>query len=204
MCKTIVWDWNGTLLNDVQASLDSLNAILRTHNLPRLSLADYRAQFVYPVPAFYHHLGLEPDPESWVSIAEVYHLRFCISPKLRPHLQARETLQACRARGYRLMILSALEQNLLFDQVRESDLLDLFDAVIGSDNVNGSSKQNKARSLNLPAGTLLVGDTLHDAEVAKALGWHAILVNHGHQDDARLSQACVPIIQSLPELLTYL
>ena len=101
-------------------------------------------------------------------------------------------------------ILSACEQQLLDTQVAEQGLSDTFVAVQGTDNLDGRAKLDVGRRLMArlaaPGACLLVGDTLHDAEVASALGCACALVACGHQNRARLSQAGCPVFDSLAAL----
>ena len=62
MYRCIVWDWNGTLLNDVQAAFSAMNAMLSRRGLPLMeSLAQYRELFTFPVRQYYAAAGLDLD-----------------------------------------------------------------------------------------------------------------------------------------------
>lgn len=197
--RLIVWDWNGTLLDDVLASLDALNAILRTHRLPETTQEAYVKAFTFPVSDYYRHLGIDVNHVDWVSISEVFHLRFLISKHLQLHSDAKAALEVCRSQGCQQIILSAMAQELLEQQVAEHDLTKYFDRIIGSDNLHGISKESVAKALHLPTHAIMVGDTLHDAKVAEVVGCKVILVARGHQSAARLATAGVPVVNSLME-----
>lgn len=196
--RTVVWDFNGTLLDDVHACLDALNAILRGNRLPPLSAEDYRARFRFPVAEFYRELGMVPATRyDWEALGESFHMRYLFSRHLGLQPGAREALTALRAAGIRQGVLSALEQGLLEMQLRQFGLTPYFDFIRGSRNYDGASKEAAARDLPLEGPTLLVGDTLHDAEVARAMGWDCLLCSAGHQNAERLATAGFPIIPSL-------
>lgn len=58
--KYIVWDWNGTLLDDLDVCLKSINTILEKYKLPKLkSVKEYREKFVFPVINYYKAIGLD-------------------------------------------------------------------------------------------------------------------------------------------------
>lgn len=196
--RTIVWDFNGTLLDDVRACLDALNAILRANRLPPLTAEDYRARFRFPVADFYRELGMVPaTPFDWEALGESFHMRYLFSRHLRLQDGAREALLAFRAAGLRQGILSALEQGILEMQLRQFGLTPHLDFIRGSRNYDGASKEDAARGLNLQGPVLLVGDTLHDAEVARSQGWDCILCSAGHQNADRLATSGFPVIPTL-------
>ena len=195
---TIVWDFNGTLLDDVRACLDALNVILRANRISPLTAEDYRARFRFPVADFYRELGMVPaTPFDWEALGESFHMRYLFSPHLRLQEGAREALLAFRAAGLRQGILSALEQGILEMQLRQFGLTPHLDFIRGSRNYDGASKEDAARGLNLQGPVLLVGDTLHDAEVARSQGWDCILCSAGHQNADRLAAAGFPVIPTL-------
>lgn len=201
----LVWDFNGTLLDDVQACLDALNALLRPRGLTPLTRDDYRRTFRFPVADFYRGLGMAPtDPFDWDALAESFHMRYLFSKTLALQPGAAEAVATFRAAGIRQGVLSALEQGLLEIQLRQFGLADAMDFVCGSRNLDGASKEAAARALSLQGPVLLIGDTLHDAEVARSQGWDCILCSAGHQTEARLRTAGFPIIptlRALPEIV---
>ena len=196
--RTIVWDFNGTLLDDVRACLDALNVILRANRISPLTAEDYRARFRFPVADFYRELGMVPaTPFDWEALGESFHMRYLFSRHLRLQEGAREALLAFRAAGLRQGILSALEQGILEMQLRQFGLTPHLDFIRGSRNYDGASKEDAARGLNLQGPVLLVGDTLHDAEVARSQGWDCILCSAGHQNADRLATSGFPVIPTL-------
>ena len=147
---TIVWDFNGTLLDDVRACLDALNSFLRARNLPQLSREDYRRRFGFPVADFYHALGMDfATPFDWESLGESFHMRYLFSPHLGLQPGAAETVRALHARGIRQGVLSALEQGLLEVQLAQFGLAGAMDFIRGSRNYEGASKEAAADALRL-------------------------------------------------------
>ncbi|MEG2063150.1 MAG: HAD hydrolase-like protein [Kiritimatiellia bacterium] len=201
----IVWDFNGTLLNDVETCLDALNVILRQRELQPLNLVEYRQRFTFPVSTFYQNLHIETmEDVHWEALAESFHMRYIFSRKLVLQPGAADVVKIFKTLGIRQGVLSALEQELLETQLQQFGLFESMDFVCGSKNYNGASKTEAARALGLGNHVLLVGDTLHDAEVAASQGWKCILFSEGHQVRERLLVAGVPVIDTLarlPELL---
>jgi phosphoglycolate phosphatase len=99
-------------------------------------------------------------------------------------------------------VLSALRQDLLENALERNGLREFFDLVYGVDNLDGASKLDRGRELIAALGpdaqdAVLIGDTLHDAEVAKALGIDCVLVSCGHQTPERLAAAGCKVVPSI-------
>ncbi|MBO7654548.1 MAG: HAD family hydrolase [Kiritimatiellae bacterium] len=192
--RHIIWDWNGTLLDDVDAALNAINRMLQARGLPTLGLTRYRDIFGFPVRDFYRKAGFVLEREDWDAMAEEFHRLFLSEPAIRLHRHARETLQHIRDLGIPQSILSASEQSILTGMLRDYDLVPFFTHICGVDNLNGASKlelgETLVRRIQLPPETILmIGDTLHDAEVARALGIRCLLIASGHQSAERLATA---------------
>ena len=200
----IIWDWNGTLLNDVDASVTALNRMLVERGLPTIGRDDYRARFGFPVRPLYSQLGMDPDRE-WEKICIDFHAYLAAAPQgLRPDTVA--ALSLARENGLGQSILSALRQDLLLRDTAKAGVQDFFDAIYGVDNLDGATKLSRGRDLlahlaqtDKPARLFFIGDTLHDAEVGTALGATPILVDGGHQTADRLAAAGCPVAASLVE-----
>jgi phosphoglycolate phosphatase len=202
---TLVWDFNGTLLDDLQACLDALNVLLKSRQLTPVTRDYYRSHFGFPVINFYESLGLIPkDAEDWENIGESFHMRYLFSKHLKLQPFAAEAVAAIHALGIRQGVLSALEQGLLELQLSQFGLASQMDFIRGSRSYDGASKVGAAASLQLKGPVVLIGDTEHDAEVAKAQGWHCVLCSAGHHTAERLKQWGFPVIPTLHDLLPYL
>jgi len=201
--KHIIWDWNGTLLNDVDTSINAVNRLLSDARLPVLTRAAYLECFGFPMRDFYHRVGFpaEIPAGQWKSMVHIYHEIFNAGcPGIFP--DARATLERLRDAGLSQFVLSALHQPLLLKTIHEYSVAPFFTRVCGADDLNGNSKLEKGRQLlrdiGLPPNEiLLVGDTLHDAHVGLELGVQCALVSRGHQNATRLAAANVPVFPDL-------
>ena len=72
MYKTIIWDWNGTLLNDLDLSVDSVNILLKERNLPTLTVEKYKDIFGFPVIDYYVKAGFDFEKEPFEIPAKQY------------------------------------------------------------------------------------------------------------------------------------
>jgi len=189
---TVIWDFNGTLIDDVGPVVQSVNKQLEARGLPALSLERYRDVFGFPVADYYRTIGLDPDAESIDSLSEEFHTAYV--PMLMDcplHDGVVEGLEAFRDAGVRQFVLSAMEEEALRAVVGRLGIAEFFEAVYGLGDLNADSKVSRGRELLRdhriePRGAVMIGDTDHDAEVAEALGLGIVLVAGGHQSESRL------------------
>lgn len=204
--KNVVWDWNGTLLDDVEAGVNTLNDMLGRRGMPLLSVQNYRDLFGFPVEDFYRKVGFDLVGESMhelsVDFVETYE-RFGQQVDLNP--QAGAVLEGLQQRGVRQYILSALREDLLQKMIGDLSIGKYFERACGSGDIYASGKIERGRRMLAtcrirPEETLMVGDTVHDAEVAHALGFDCMLFAGGHNSERRLREEA-PVIHQMDELL---
>ena len=205
----MVWDWNGTLLDDTLASVNAINTLLARRGRAPLDIARYREVFGFPVIDFYRAIGFPLEREDWDGLAREFHDQFLAEPSLGLQEGARETLAWVRGRGLPQSVLSASEHGILTRMLDGFGIRAYFTDVFGAANLHGHSKaalgQNLLRKLALrPEEVLIIGDTLHDAEVAHGLGIPCALIAHGHQSARRLAQSGLPVLPDLPALRDWL
>ena len=188
----IIWDWNGTLLDDTSACVGALNEMLAERGREPLTLEYFRDHFAFPARRFYAFIGLDVPDSEWQAHAREYHERYARQPGIRLNDEARAALERVRASGARQVVLSALHQRLLEADLARYGIREYFDRVVGSDNFDGASKLERGRELLAQLGEgryVLIGDSLHDLEVATALGIECVLVATGGHSYARLAAA---------------
>ena len=206
MNSHIIWDWNGTILNDVTHAVDVMNALLLKHDLPVLDVPRYRKLFRFPVRAYYQDLGFSDEHEEFLEVANGFiegfeaGIRDC---DLRGSVRA--TLEDLKGRGASQSILSAAKQHSLRQQVEHHGIGHFFDDVLGLDNHYAAGKTEVGlawvqEGRHPVEDTVFVGDTCHDFEVAQAMGVSCILVADGHQSRERLEECGCPIIDSIEAL----
>lgn len=199
----IIWDWNGTLLDDAWLCVEVMNGILRQRNLPPISLAIYRSIFDFPVKDYYLKLGFdfnrEPFEKVGMEFMVLYNQR---QTECNLHPEVRHLLPYCQLKGYRQCILSAREESELVAETEILEVRPFFDLVRGLDDHYAHGKTDVGfrliQDLGIPKQELIfVGDTLHDAEVASEIGIDCILIPNGHHSEERIRSAGVPVFLSL-------
>ena len=204
--STIVWDWNGTLLDDVPVCVEVENRLLARRGLPLLTVERYREIFTFPVEAYYRAAGLDLEKESFPALAEEYvtgYNRAALGCGLYPG--AAQALERLRQAGWRQIIVSASEKGALAEQVENCGLSGCFEAVLGVGDVLAAGKSGLAgaylrREGIAPEEAVFVGDTLHDWEVAEALGCRCLLIAGGHQSRARLAESGAEILEEIAQV----
>ncbi len=198
--KRIFWDWNGTLLDDTAAALATLNRMLAKRGAPPISMEFYRENFAFPVKPFYTAIGMVLDGENWDDLAREYHDVYARRPK-RLNPGARAALEAAKRAGAAQCIISALRQDFLDADTSKYGVRGFFDHVFGVDNLDGSSKISRAKQLKelCPRDDIvLIGDSLHDREVAGELGVKCVLCSQGSHAHHRL-EAVAPTASTLAQ-----
>ena len=209
----VFWDWNGTLLDDTQAALDTLNIMLARRGGRPIAMDSYRDHFAFPVKPFYKSIGVCLENEDWDALAREYHDVYAEQPK-RLNPEAVAALERTKSAGARQSVISALRQDLLESALGEFGVRAYFDYVYGVDNLDGQSKLSRARELLSAVQTssssvasakedqtiVLIGDALHDKEVADAIGVRCVLCAQGSHAAWRL-RAVAPTGETLLEAL---
>ena len=206
----ILWDWNGTLLDDTATCVDVVNEILVQYGTPPITRTYYLEHFDFPVARFYEGLGFDFNHTDYAHLARDYIARYRqrqMACSLRPHVS--EVLTHIQAQGLEQSILSAYQTDLLREVVSHFDLGHHFTYVQGLDNFHAASKVEAGatllRQLDWPRHqVLLVGDTTHDSHVAESLDIDCILLSGGHQHIDRIQTCGVPVLNSLQALPDYL
>ena len=125
----ILWDWNGTLLDDTEAALAALNLMIEKRGGRPMTMAFYRDNFAFPVRPFYDKIGIVAhDEDEWNAIAREYHDTYARQPKSL-NARALAALEAARAAGCRQSIISALRQDLLEADVARYGVARYFERV---------------------------------------------------------------------------
>ncbi|MGE5681043.1 MAG: HAD family hydrolase [Bacillota bacterium] len=194
--RHIIWDWNGTIFNDVELSVDLINSLLRQYQLKTVSLSEYRNIFTIPVREYYEKIGFDFSRDSFEVIGKLWMDEY-ERRKFECDLYEgiRDVFEKINSLNIRQSILSAYSQHTLDEMVRHYNLQKYFDNVAGLDNIYAASKLHLGVDLIKRVGckpeeVLLIGDTLHDLEVATAIGANCALLTCGHQSKEKFSSYC--------------
>jgi phosphoglycolate phosphatase len=204
----IFWDWNGTLLDDAETCLTTMNNMLKKRNMPGISIDFYRNAFGFPVKDYYRKVGFDFVQENFealsVEFMDGYHSSLVQTPLVKG---AEEVLQYFLNAGKNNIIISAMQQDMLIKSVEITGLTAYFSDILGIDNIYAASKSKMASRFVTekdvsPETILFIGDTVHDFEVAQEIGCRCILIADGHQAEDRLKNTGAEVFGSILDLLT--
>jgi len=205
--RHIIWDWNGTLLDDAWLCVEVCNEMLSARGKRAMTLEQYQANFDFPVKDFYPKAGFDFAVEPFEVLAREYVDKYNsrrFECKLRENALA--VLNSIADRGLSQSLLSAYHKARLDEAVDFFDIRRFFTEVIGLQDHHAVGKVEEGRLLIeksgfRPAEILLIGDTVHDYEVAEAVGIDCILIPSGHNSKERLESCGVMVMDSLAKLL---
>ncbi len=206
----IVWDWNGTLFNDVTLCVDIINEMLKKRNLKQLNLNDYKEKFDFPVKDYYKKVGFDYSIESFELVGtefiDIYNKR---RYECDLHTKVKDIIVELSNLGIKQYVLSARQQSHLIEELKHYKIYDYFEEIIGLNNHYAEGKIENAKAfinsnkIN-PNTILLIGDTTHDFEVAKTIGINCALISNGHQVNYKLVNTGTKIYNELIDAFNYL
>lgn len=204
---SIIWDWNGTLLDDLDYCISTINVLLKKRKLPLLNRNTYKDIFSFPVKNYYQAIGFDFEKEDFEIPAQEFidiYNRDVKSCALHP--SATEVLAFFQNRGIRQFVLSAMKHNMLKETLKHQNIFHFFEGVAGLNDHYAVSKIERGEQLITEFGikktnTWMIGDTIHDFEVAEKLGLKCILIADGHQSAERLKSTNSKLAESLEQLI---
>lgn len=204
--KYIVWDWNGTLFDDIDICMVALNGLLEEYHLPLVDKEAYRKVFRFPVIDYYQDVGFDFSKTPFDVLAKQYmDVYFPGSLSCELFADVRETLRYFQELGLKQFIISASRIDHLHLQLDQYDILPYFTDILGLDNIRAGSKIDIAKQwINDnqidPSEVLFIGDSVHDSEVAKACGCDCTLISRGHQNKEKLEKTGCDVKDSISQL----
>ena len=208
MKKVLIWDFNGTIIDDVDYCIEIENKMLRDRNMDFISTYEqYRRDFCFPVIDYYYKIGYTFEEESYADISDEFNDMYNAGFDTLQLMDGfEELIQQAKKDGYENVILSASRQDFLDDQCRRLGIDHYFDEILGIDNNLGGSKIDMAlkwmETADVhPDDCRYIGDTLHDMETALALGINDFtLISCGHQSYEILREKTPNVVHTLKEV----
>ena len=185
MVRNIIFDWSGTLVDDLAAVWTSTNFTIEKSGFPAITLEQFRADFSIPYDLFYERVtpGVSMDLlEKWYM--ESYRIE---QKKIKPLYYAYEFFDYCKAHKLKTLLLSTIHPDHYKVQ---SELIRLdFDI----EYVRVMDKRRKIldilRENQLSAEeTIFIGDMQHDVETAKLGGIGSCAVLTGYNKREQLEE----------------
>lgn len=205
----IIWDFNGTILDDVKTGIDAVNTMLQKRNIPIIpDIRAYHELFGFPVKDYYKRLGFDFEKESYDTLSVEWvdlYMKNVVSAPLNTGIK--EALNKFASFGIPQIILSATEAGMLEKQLNMLCIREYFDSVFGLDNIHAGGKTHLCEVIKekyRPTKALVIGDTTHDFETSLKLDADCILFSGGHMKKALLLQCGCPVIDNISDIFLYL
>lgn len=205
----VIWDWNGTLLDDVSASLRSVNDMLARREMPPITIERYRECIGVPIRCFYEQV-FDIENEDYPSLLKEYNdgYEYYVSLDCGVAKGAVGLLEKISKSGAKQIIVSSCEKSQLVAAVVKAGVADYFDAILGADDFFATSKVDRAKeyiakNYSFAPSVIAVGDLLHDLELACSVGADCVLVESGHEDTNRLHSSNAMIAADIAHIEKY-
>lgn len=208
MIKTILWDFNGTVMDDMGASAGAVNAMLQKRRLPLISEEWYTLNLIMPLEAFYESVGFDMQKERIEIVSEEFQQECKKFPRpVFPEVLA--ALEQFQKEGYRQLLFSSLHHDILIRQAKERGIADYFEGIVGrQDRSLGGKEAAVSAYLKehhiLPEQVLVVGDLTTDADMARYVGSPCALICKGHQHRRILEKTDAYVLDSAAEIAALL
>lgn len=204
----VLWDWNGTLVDDADVALNSVNDMLARRNMPSIDKRYYLQNCAFPIIRFYEKifdLNKVPFEDLIKEFNEGYHMHILSSGLMRG---AGIVLENLKRQNAAQVIISASAQKELVTFTERFNVESFFSEVLGADDYYAQSKTQRAVSFisenNIdPKNAVVIGDTVHDYETAKAIGAECILIGNGHQCREELERCGKIVLDDITEVDLY-
>lgn len=204
--KYIFFDFNGTILDDVDLCLNLLNEMLENKKLAKVSKEKYLEIFTFPIIEYYKKAGFTFNGYTFEELASYFIKKYQpASLKCQIYDGLLDLLKYLKEQGYNLVVLSASRIDNLKEQLDYLNLTDFFKDILGTSDIYAKTKQGvlldylETNKID-PSACLFIGDTLHDYEIAKSINAISYLVSFGHQSKKRLMKVTENVFDSYQEI----
>ena len=198
----LVWDWNGTLLDDLTLVVSSTNSAFAAAGGRSVDSDEHRRTFRRPVAEFYAEiLGRAVDAEEFGRLDRIFHDAYRLG--LTTTSLAADAMAAIRSWAGSQSLLSMWFHEELVPALETYGLTGVFTRVdglrtqIGGDLKAGHLAQHLAELGLAGDDAVLIGDSLDDAAAAEAVGAGVVLYTGGFTHPARLRASGLPVADTL-------
>lgn len=209
--KYVLWDWNGTLIQDVPLTVLVTSYMLRSRNKLPITMDVYRNVFNGVLKDAYSQFGFDLEKESpsdlSMEFARIYVDKFLNTDT---HLTcymangAVNLLSSIKSAGYCQLLLTASNNAIVHMLLDRFNIRDYFVQVLAQTDFSGIKTDNAERWMYQngidPTQVLLIGDTAYDAHVAQELKCDCVLISNGHQARTALVKEGVPVFTSFADI----
>lgn len=209
--KLLIWDWNGTLLDDMDFTYEIENQMLRERGMNCIPDKEfYLNNFGFPIIEYYVKLGYDFNRYPYDELAAEFHEIYTAGyKKCMLKEGTRNVLERINEMGISQTILSASKQERLNEQVSYYGICHYFQELLGLTDDFAHSKIDRAKDYIQSKGinvkdVLFIGDTDHDFAAASSVGCRCVLISGGHQAKCVLEKCGVPVLDSIMDIPAFI
>lgn len=207
--SAVIWDWNGTLLNDAPASLAAVNHIFGKMGVPLITESQYKEALDTPISKFYERFLDLGKVDTDLLSKQFYDYLDLHEDEIGLQPGAKETLRRLNEAGTKQYILSAAWNDDILPLLEKYSIEAYIDGVFGASDREIGSKLERAVEMAHKysfggRSACLVGDTYHDFECAKAIDADCLLISCGHQNVEKISRSGLPVYPTFAEMSEHL
>lgn len=202
--SNVVWDFNGTLMDDVGISILTVNDMLEKRGMPLTDKKEYFEKIEMPIIRYYEKMfdfNVTSLSELTREFQEGYD-RYLDSASIADG--AVGLLERLKENGVEQVIISSFPTEKIKKICEKKGIISYFSAILGADDIKAESKVQRGKaymnSLSEGAKVVAIGDLLHDYEMAEAMGADCVLYAGGHQSKKDLSSVGVPVAETMAEI----
>ncbi len=202
---TIIWDFNGTLVDDVYAALGAVNDMLTRRNQNIITIDEYYKAVDTPIWKFYQQVFI-PDTITPEEAIKEFDSGYEKHLKQEPLMEgAADVLSYLSSLNKRQLVVSASHIEKVSARLEALGIIGYFQKVLALTDYNAGDKTFLAQQyfsdngIN-PEEVVVIGDCVADWQMAKALYCDCILNTKGHQSRREFAVSDAVIIDSLTEL----
>lgn len=204
--KHLVWDWNGTLLDDLPVVVEAVSQSIGRFGLDPITADDYRDHYTRPVRHFYDNLfGRSVEDDEWEHLNATFHdVYFDLAAEVGLTSGALEAMELLDEAGWGQSLLSMSPHDWLTRIVDRLQLTHRLALVDGLTEVTGGLKaghmEQHLRMLGIDGESVVaIGDTPDDAAAAAHVGAGVVLFHGGSHHIEVLEAEGVPVAETLVE-----
>lgn len=207
--QLVIWDWNGTIIDDINTALLSVNDILLKRGMPTINLQQYYSYMDAPIIKFYENL-FDLSKVDFNIIAKEFSNGY---DKHLPQNPIKEdtlnTLKFLQNKSIKQVIVSASHTDKIKGLVKKYNIDTYFNLISGASDHLAQSKIARGKavinSFSIPpSNCVVIGDCIHDNQMAKEIGADCILYSGGHQSKSDLLTQNVPVIDNISDVLEFI
>jgi phosphoglycolate phosphatase len=197
MFRNVIFDWSGTLCDDLGPVLETVNAVLRHCGAPEVDRDGFLRDFRLPFGDYYREILPDKTHDELEALYRHYYPMSRRPVAAIPH--AAGFVGALRAAGRSCFLLSAVTPGHWREQAEAIGLADAFQGIrLGVRDKRGVLPRWLEAERWDPEETCFIGDMVHDVEAARAAGVTAIAVLTGYDSAAKLAASGPDLI--VPDL----